>query len=102
MLADDLEKYTNVTFVGEPTGSKGNAYGDSRKITLLNSGVTVRTSIYYWQEWHPLDNRDATIPQLPARLTVDACGNNQGPALEAIERTVPDTDGSRFPPRPSR
>ncbi|MBI5442735.1 MAG: hypothetical protein HY900_16170, partial [Deltaproteobacteria bacterium] len=86
MLADDLEKYTNVTFVGEPTGSKGNAYGDSRKIVLPNSGVTVRASIYYWQEWHPLDKRDATSPQVPARLTIDAYRENQDPALEAIER----------------
>ena len=61
MLADMLEKYTNVTFVGEPSGSKGNAYGDSRKITLPGSGITVRASIYYWQDWHPTDKRDATI-----------------------------------------
>ena len=60
MFADALEKYTNVTFVGEPTGSKGNAYGDSRKIVLPNSGITVRASIYYWQDWHPMDKRDAT------------------------------------------
>lgn len=86
MLVDALEKYTNVTFVGEPTGSKGNAYGDSRKIILPNSGITVRASIYYWQDWHPLDKRDATLPEIPARLTFDAYRNNVDPALEAIER----------------
>lgn len=85
MFVDALEKYTNVTFVGEPTGSKGNAYGDSRKITLPNSGITVRASIYYWQDWHPMDKRDATLPQIPARLTIDAYRNNSDPALEAIE-----------------
>ena len=86
MLADMLEKYTNVTFVGEPSGSKGNAYGDSRKITLPGSGITVRASIYYWQDWHPTDKRDATVPQIPAALTFDAYCNNIDPALEAIER----------------
>jgi C-terminal processing protease CtpA/Prc len=88
MFADALEKYTNVTFVGEPTGSKGNAYGDSRKIALPNSGITVRASIYYWQDWHPMDRRDATIPQIPAPLTFDAYRNNIDPALEAIKRAA--------------
>ena len=88
MFADALEEYTNVTFVGEPTGSKGNAYGDSRKIVLPNSGITVRASIYYWQNWHPMDRRDATIPQIPAPLTFDAYRNNIDPALEAIERAA--------------
>jgi hypothetical protein len=84
MLADALDKYTNVTFVGEPSGSKGNAYGDSRKITLPNSGMTVRASIYYWQDWHPQDKRDAIVPEIPAPLTFDAYRNNVDPALEAI------------------
>jgi C-terminal processing protease CtpA/Prc len=86
MLADALEEYTNVTFVGEPSGSKGNAYGDSRKLILPNSGMTVRASIYYWQDWHPLDTRDAIVPQLAAPLTFDAYRSNVDPALEAIER----------------
>ena len=84
MLADTLEEYTNVTFVGEPSGSKGNAYGDSRKITLPNSGMTVRASIYYWQDWHPQDKREAIVPEIPAPLTFDAYRNNVDPALEAI------------------
>ena len=84
MLAGALEKYTNVTFVGEPSGSKGNAYGDSRKITLPNSGMTVRASIYYWQDWHPQDKRDAIVPGLPAALTFEAYRNNVDPALQAI------------------
>jgi hypothetical protein len=84
MFVDDLEKYTNVTFVGEPTGSKGNAYGDSRKIVLPRSGVTVRASIYYWQGWHPRDERDATMPQIVAPMTFDAYRDNRDPALEAI------------------
>ena len=92
MFADALEKYTNVTFVGEPTGSKGNTYGDSRKIVLPNSGITVRASIYYWQDWHPMDRRDATIPQIPAPLTFDAYSNNIDPALEVIERTAAESE----------
>ena len=84
MLADALEQYTNVTFVGEPSGSKGNAYGDSRKITLPNSGMTVRASIYYWQDWHPQDKRDAIVPRIPAPLTFEAYRHKVDPALAAI------------------
>ena len=96
MFVDALEKYANVTFVGEPTGSKGNAYGDSRKIVLPNSGITVRASIYYWQDWHPMDSRDATYPQIPAPLTIDAYRNNIDPALEAIERATTANPGVAF------
>jgi len=84
MLTDALEKYTNILFVGEATGSKGNTYGDSRKITLPNSGITVRASIYYWQDWHPMDKRDATVPQISAPLTYEAYSHKVDPALEAI------------------
>ena len=85
-LADALEEYTNATFVGEPSGSRGNAFGDSRKIVLPNSGMTVRASIYYWQDWHPQDKRDAIIPELSAPLTFDAYRDNIDPAMEAISR----------------
>lgn len=92
-LTDDLEKYTNILFVGEPSGSKGNAYGDSRKIILPNSGITVRAATLFWQDWFPTDKRDATSPQIPAPLTFDVYSHKIDPALEAIiayrERPTP-------------
>ena len=45
MFAVDLERHTNTIFVGEPTGSRPNHYGDSRKLRLPNSGITIRASI---------------------------------------------------------
>ena len=56
-LLNELEEYTDALFVGEPSGSRGNHFGDSRRITLPNSGVTVRVSVYYWQDWSPWDAR---------------------------------------------
>src|SRR5688572_4387482 len=70
-LLNHLETYTNAVFVGEPSGSKGNAYGDSRRITLPNSGVTVRVSVYYWQDWAPWDTRLWTAPNLTVELSSD-------------------------------
>ncbi len=79
-----LEQWTNAIFVGEPSGSKGNHYGDSRKITLPNSGITVRASVYQWQDWSPWDLRQWTAPHLTAELTADDYRNNTDPAMKAI------------------
>ena len=83
-LLNRMEKYTNVLFVGEPSGSKGNVYGDSRKITLPNSGLTVRVSVYYWQDWEPWDTRMWSAPHLTAELMSEDYRANQDPALKAI------------------
>ena len=82
-LVDELEQYTNVVFVGEPTGGKVNSFGDSRRITLPNSGITVRVSTLWWQG-DERDHRDSTAPQIPAELTSDDYRNNIDPALKAI------------------
>jgi hypothetical protein len=88
-LLNRLEKYTNTIFVGEPSGSKGNVYGDSRKITLPNSGVTVRASVYYWQDWEPWDTRLWVAPHLTAELTAEDYRLNVDPALKAIFNYTP-------------
>lgn len=86
MFVDELEQYTNVTFVGEPTSSRGNVFSDSRRITLPNSGLTVRVSIYYWQYWHPMDDRTTTTPAISAPLTFADYVANEDPVLRAILR----------------
>lgn len=88
-LLNDLEKWANVIFVGEPSGSKGNHYGDSRKITLPDSGITVRVSIYQWLDWSPWDLRPWTAPHLTAELTAEDYRNNADPALKAIQSYTP-------------
>lgn len=96
-LVDALEKYASPVFVGEPTGSRGNHFGDSRVFTLPNSRVSVRTSIYYWQEWHPLDRRQWTAPHLPAELTFEDYRAGRDPAMAAILADTART--TRVPPR---
>jgi tetratricopeptide (TPR) repeat protein len=88
-LLNRLEKYTNTIFVGEPSGSRGNVYGDSRKITLPNSGITVRVSVYYWQDWDPWDTRQWTAPHLTTELSSEDYRTNADPALKAILDYVP-------------
>jgi len=67
-FATELEQNTNAIFVGEPTGGRPNGYGDSRKITLPSSGLTVRVSSLYHQDSDPRDFRDS----IPPHLTVSA------------------------------
>ena len=88
-LLDDLEKYTYARFVGEPSGSRGNSYGDSRKIILPNSKITVRASIYYWQDWNPTDPRPAIAPHIVAEPSFAAYRANRDPAMDAIMSYVP-------------
>lgn len=68
-FALDLEQNTNAIFVGEPTGAKPNNFGESKKITLPASGLTVRTSTLYHQHSDPRDMRDAIVPDIPVPLT---------------------------------
>jgi hypothetical protein len=71
-FALDLEQNTNAVFVGEPTGAKPNNFGESKKITLPNSGLTVRTSTLYHQHSDPRDHRDSIVPHIPVPLTSEA------------------------------
>jgi len=64
-LVNDLGKWTNVIFVGEATGASPSHYGDSKKIQLSNSNLTVRISSIYWRDWTSEENRKTTAPDIP-------------------------------------
>jgi hypothetical protein len=89
MLISDLEKWTNPIFVGEPSSSRGNAFGDSRRLVLPNNRVTVRVSSLWWQYWDTRDRRRWIAPEIAAPLTLAAYAGGRDPALEAIARWVP-------------
>ena len=88
-LVNDLEQYTDAVFVGEPSGGKANSYGDSRKITLPHSGLTVRVSTLWWQE-DPRDSREWKAPDIAADLTSHDYRNNRDPAWEAARGYRPE------------
>ena len=83
-LVHELEEYTDAVFVGEPTAGKPNSYGDSRRITLPNSGLTVRASINYWQRTHPLDARQWKGPDVAAEMTSRDYRDHVDPALREV------------------
>jgi tetratricopeptide (TPR) repeat protein len=82
-LVNELEHFTEAVFVGEPTASKANHYSDSRKITLPNSGITVRVSTLWWQE-DPRDNREWKAPDIAAELGSADYRDNVDPGLQAV------------------
>jgi hypothetical protein len=82
MLLTDLEQRTNAILIGEPTGGSPNGYGDSRKVILPDSGLTVRVSTLYWQKSDPRDKRTAFEPHVrsrdPLAVALDYFGGTPG------------------------
>jgi hypothetical protein len=85
-MVNELERYTNITFVGEPTGNAPNMYGDARQITLPNSKITVNISSIYWQTMNPTDPRLYVPPAIATELTSADYRANVDPAMRAILR----------------
>jgi len=86
MLVTELQKYTTAIFVGEPTASRGNAFGDSYRIVMPNSGVTLRVSTLWWQFLDPRDKRAMIEPQIRVPLTFPDYAAGRDPVLEAALR----------------
>lgn len=93
MLALDLEKHTPAIFVGEPTGGRPNHYGDSRKLRLPHTGLTVRVSTLYWQYSDPRDARSAIEPHLVAAPSGAQWLRGEDPAMAAVLTLCAPPDG---------
>ena len=86
-LVNELEKYTEVTFAGEPTSENVNFYGDTRTETLTNSKLQANLSWLWWQNLDPRDKRKATSPQIAADMSFMDYFNNEDPVMNAIFRS---------------
>jgi hypothetical protein len=84
-LVNQLESWTNASFIGEPTGSHVNMYGDARSFYLPKSGLRLRISELFWQNKHARDERRWTAPHFAAEPTFVDYKNNIDPAMRAIE-----------------
>lgn len=83
-LVSDIEKWTNVIFVGKPTGNAPSHYGDSRKYVLPHSGLTVRISSVYWRDWSVDEKRLWVAPDIKVELSSEDYAANRDPVLETI------------------
>lgn len=59
-----LENYTEVVFVGTPTGENVNFYGDVRPVVLPNSRLRIGMSALHWQDMDPRDKRTSLTPEI--------------------------------------
>ena len=81
-LVNDLRKWTNVIFVGEPTGASPNSYGDSKKIALSHSNLTVRIATIYWRDFTVEEHNPWITPDIPIENNAVDYFQNKDPGLE--------------------
>jgi hypothetical protein len=84
-LATDLERWTNATFVGAPTGNATFFYGDHDEVVLPNSHIKVMVSTLPWRPYDPRDKRDFIAPAVYAPLTSGDDRTGRDPVMEAIQ-----------------
>ncbi len=82
-LVNELDNYTNVIFVGEPTAENINFWGDNQPVKLPNSTIDVSLSYLWWQDKPALENADWIAPSIPVTMSFDEYATNQDPVLEA-------------------
>jgi len=83
-LVNELSRWTDTIFVGEPTSERVNFYGDTRSTELPHSRLVVRASWLWWQNLDPRDTRDALYPDLAADLNFADYASNRDPAMDLI------------------
>ena len=82
-LINALDNYTNVIFVGEPSGENINFYGDNRLVTLPNSQLQARLSWAWWQDKPQWENAKWTAPHVAVDMSFAEYSSNQDPVLDA-------------------
>lgn len=83
-LSNELEKYTECIFVGEPTSENVNFWGDIRMEVLPNSKLIAELSWLWWQNLDPRDKRQWTAPHLATGMTFSEYASGIDPAMDAI------------------
>lgn len=80
---------TDTLFVGEPTASSPNHFGDDAPVVLPNSKLIVRLATLWWQEMGSDDTRLWQAPDLAADLTFADYRSGHDRAMELILRYEP-------------
>jgi tetratricopeptide (TPR) repeat protein len=83
-LTNELEKYTEAIFIGEPTGENVNYWGDVKQETLPNSKLMVSLSWLWWQNMDPRDKRLYTGPDIAVRMSFANYRGGFDPLLKRV------------------
>ncbi|MEP7381527.1 MAG: hypothetical protein ABI910_07565 [Gemmatimonadota bacterium] len=84
------EAYTDARFVGEPTGAPPNHFGETARLILPHSGLTVLYSTLWWQDADPRDTRPWIAPTIIVPPTFADYRVGRDTALDAILRDPPE------------
>ena len=83
-LINLLDVFTDVIFVGEPSGSSPTFVGETIEFELPYSGASVNVSDLLWQTGWAMDYRTWIAPALYTPLAFASYRENRDPAMEAI------------------
>ncbi len=83
-LINELDNYTNVLFVGEPSSENINFYGDNKRVILPSSGLPVYLSFAWWQDKPQWENADFIAPHYPVEMTYSNYIQNQDVVLQRV------------------
>lgn len=79
-----VERWTDATFVGEPSSSSPNFTGEDNEVVLPYSRVFGSLSCFYWQDSDPFDDRPWIEPDLPVQLSAADYFAGLDPVLERV------------------
>lgn len=79
-----VERRTDATFVGEPSGSRPDVVGEGTNVVLPYSRAVLSISARYWQDSDPGDERPWISPDMPVGLPSEAFFAGRDPSLEAV------------------
>lgn len=84
----DLDRLTDAVFIGEPASSKPNSFGDAYRVALPNSGISVRSSLY-WNQLAGQSTAPWTAIDIATPYTYADYVAGRDPALEAALSHTP-------------
>jgi hypothetical protein len=97
-FANQAERWTQALFVGEPTGSSANLYGDAKQFELPKTHLHPMVSTLYWEDSDPKDKRVWLLPDIAAPATFADCLTGRDAALEAALAYRTDANTETRPP----
>jgi len=83
-LTAELQRHTHAILVGEPTAAPANHFGETQRLILPGSGITVLYSTLYWQSGDPRDTSEWIAPTILTPLFFADYRKNRDPAMDAI------------------
>jgi hypothetical protein len=82
-LANDLERFTNSVFIGEPTAQNPNFYSDGYAITLPNSKIVAYNAVI-WSQFAARETRTYSAPNVVAEWSSSDYRDGRDPGLAAV------------------